>query len=37
MLTYFGSPSSVIIEIGGCGGPLNWTKNAPDPRDRTWK
>lgn len=37
MLTYFGSPSSVIIEIGGCEGPLNWTKNAPDPRDRTWK
>tara|TARA_B100000780_G_scaffold278487_1_gene252170 strand:- start:5800 stop:6387 length:588 start_codon:yes stop_codon:yes gene_type:complete len=37
MLTYFGSPSSIIIEIGGCEGPLNWTKNAPDPRDRTWK
>jgi hypothetical protein len=29
MLTYFGS--------AGCEGPLMWTKNAPDPKDRTWK
>ncbi|MDX5325887.1 MAG: hypothetical protein LPK80_06465 [Bacteroidota bacterium] len=36
MLTYFGDPESVIIEIG-CDGPLKWTKNPPDPKDRTWR
>ena len=37
MLTYFGSPTAVIIEVAGCEGPLMWTKNPPDPKDRTWK
>jgi hypothetical protein len=37
LLTYFGGASSVVIEIQGCEGPLMWTKNAPDPKDRTWK
>ena len=37
MLTYFGSPTAVMIEVAGCEGPLMWTKNAPDPKDRTWK
>jgi hypothetical protein len=37
MLTYFGSAAAVVIEVQGCEGPLMWTKNAPDPKDRTWK
>lgn len=37
MLTYFGSPSSVMIEVSGCEGPLRWTKNPPASTDRTWK
>jgi hypothetical protein len=37
MLTYFGSPSAVVVEVQGCEGPLMWTKNAPDPKDRSWK
>jgi hypothetical protein len=37
MLTYFGSASAVVVEVQGCEGPLMWTKNAPDPKDRTWK
>jgi hypothetical protein len=37
LLTYFGGASSVVVEIQGCEGPLMWTKNAPDPKDRTWK
>ena len=37
LLTYFGSPTAVIIEVAGCEGPLMWSKNPPDPRDRTWK
>lgn len=37
MLTYFGSPSAVMIEVAGCEGPLMWSKNPPDPKDRTWK
>lgn len=37
MLTYFGSPTSVIIEVAGCEGPLMWTKNPPDSKDRTWR
>ncbi|KAB2810248.1 hypothetical protein [Phaeocystidibacter luteus] len=36
MLNYFGDPNSVIIEIK-CGGPLEWTKNPPDRRDRRWR
>lgn len=37
LTTYFGSAESVVIEVQGCEGPLLWTKNAPDPKDRTWK
>jgi hypothetical protein len=37
LTTYFGGASSVVIEVQGCEGPLLWTKNAPDPKDRTWK
>ncbi len=37
LLTYFGSPTAIIIEVAGCEGPLMWTKNPPDPKDRTWK
>ena len=37
MLTYFGSASAVVIEVQGCEGPLMWTKNAPDPKDRSCK
>lgn len=37
MLTYFGSANAVVVEVQGCEGPLMWTKNAPDPKDRTWK
>jgi len=37
MLTYFGSAAAVVIEVQGCEGPLMWTKNAPDPKDRSWK
>lgn len=37
MLTYFGSAAAVVVEVQGCEGPLMWTKNAPDPKDRTWK
>lgn len=36
MLSYFGDPNSVMIEIQ-CGGPLKWTKNPPDSRDRKWR
>lgn len=36
MLKWFGSPASVMIEIN-CGGPLKWTKNPPDPKDRSWR
>jgi hypothetical protein len=36
MLTYFGSPESMIIEVG-CDGPLEWTKNPPDPKDPKWR
>ncbi|MGY8964791.1 MAG: hypothetical protein ACKVKW_03500 [Flavobacteriales bacterium] len=37
MLTYFGGDEAVVIEIAGCEGPVMWTKNAPDPRDRLWR
>ncbi len=36
MLTWFGSPASVVIEVG-CNGPLKWSKNPPDAKDRTWR
>lgn len=36
MLSYFGDANSVIMELE-CNGPLTWTKNAPEPRDRTWR
>lgn len=36
MVKWFGSPASVVIE-NGCDGPLEWTKNKPDPKDRTWR
>ena len=36
MLGIFGSPEAMIVELG-CDGPLEWTKNAPDPRDPSWR
>lgn len=33
LLTYFGNDDTMVIEIL-CDGPLEWTKNAPDPRNR---
>ena len=33
LLTYFGEDNTMVIEIG-CNGPLEWTKNAPDPKNR---
>lgn len=36
MLTFFGDTESMIIEIA-CDGPLNWTKNPPDPKDPKWR
>lgn len=36
MLQYFGDEMSTIIEIG-CDGPVQWTKNPPDPKDRRWR
>ena len=37
MLTYFGSDQAIILEIAGCEGPAMWTKNRPNPKDRTWR
>jgi hypothetical protein len=37
MVQYFATEPSVVLELDGCEGPLNWTKNAPDPTDRRWK
>lgn len=34
--TYFVDSESVVIEVR-CEGPLEWTKNPPDPSDRTWR
>lgn len=31
MLTYFGDSKTMVIEVE-CDGPLEWTKNAPDPK-----
>lgn len=36
MLTFFGDAESMMIEIG-CDGPLDWTKNPPDPKDPVWR
>lgn len=36
MLTYFGDDDSMVIEIR-CEGPLDWTKNPPDPKDPKWR
>lgn len=36
MLGVFGSPNAMIVEIG-CDGPIEWTKNAPDPKDSSWR
>ena len=33
LLKYFGEDNTMVIEIE-CNGPLEWTKNAPDPRNR---
>lgn len=33
LLKYFGADNTIVIEIM-CDGPLKWTKNAPDPKDR---
>ncbi len=33
LLRYFGNENTMVIEIL-CDGPLEWTKNAPDPKDR---
>lgn len=33
MLEHFGSDNTMVIEIE-CDGPLEWTKNAPDPKTR---
>ncbi len=33
LLTYFGQPNTMVIELL-CDGPLEWTKNAPDPKER---
>ncbi len=34
LLQYFGEENTRVIEIL-CGGPLEWTKNAPDPKNRS--
>lgn len=36
MLAVFGSPNSMVVEIG-CNGPIEWTKNSPDPKDSSWR
>lgn len=36
MLGIFGSPNAMVVEIG-CNGPIEWTKNAPDPKDPSWR
>ena len=33
LLKAFGQPATMVIEIA-CDGPLEWTRNAPDPRSR---
>jgi hypothetical protein len=36
MLQFFGDEKSVVVEIK-CNGPIEWTQNPPDPKDRSWK
>ena len=36
MLGVFGGPNAMVIELG-CNGPIEWTKNAPDPKDPSWR
>ncbi len=36
MLGVFGSPNAMVVELG-CNGPIEWTKNAPDPKDPSWR
>ncbi len=36
LLAFFGNAESMVIEIQ-CDGPLKWTKNPPDPKDRKWR
>jgi hypothetical protein len=36
LLAFFGNADSMVIEIQ-CDGPLKWTKNPPDPKDRKWR
>ena len=36
MLTFFGDAESMVIEVS-CDGPLDWTKNPPDPKDPAWR
>jgi len=36
MLDFFGNDKSMVIEIK-CNGPLDWTKNPPDPKDPKWR
>ena len=36
MLGVFGGPNAMVSELG-CDGPIEWTKNAPDPKDPSWR
>jgi hypothetical protein len=36
LVAFFGNVDSMVAEIN-CDGPLDWTKNAPDPKDRKWR
>jgi hypothetical protein len=36
MMTFFGNDKSMVIEIK-CDGPLEWTKNPPDSKDKKWR
>lgn len=36
MISFFGDENSVVMDIG-CGGPLKWTQNPPDFKDRKWR
>lgn len=36
MLAFFGNSESMVIEVQ-CDGPLKWTKNPPNPKDRKWR
>jgi hypothetical protein len=36
LVAFFGNVDSMVVEIN-CDGPLDWTKNAPDPKDKKWR